>query len=256
MGEVADLKKPKGPLTVLSVDLAHSSYQNNGLVALTAVGESIEADLLTIPLHGSPDPAALASFLATIATQRGARLIFLDGPQGWRDPSRDVSELRVCERKLAAPAKTGLPENVKPATYKPFVVFCIHVFDELQARGWSRLDSPEDINSTPVRIAVESFPLAAWRTLKIPSLPAKKKARPNDIHARLEDLQRFVSIKTSRDPSHDELQAIVGGLAGFPDHFEVRAEGVAPSLIGGYWREGFIISPRAKLPVRDRSSIP
>lgn len=232
---------------VVSIDLAHSRYENNGVVILTEIGELIWVDLQTIPLSGVPDPRDLASYAVDLANSVGTDLIFLDGPQGWRDPAADASELRVCERKLAAPAKTGLPGQVKPKNYTPFVAFSIAVFDALHELGWKRVHDPADVvGSTTQQLAVESFPLAAWRSLQLPPLPAKTKAKPQDLIHRLEMLKAIGPLELDGDPTHDQLQAIVAGLGGFPERFDIRVEGVAPREIDGTWREGFIVSPRRK----------
>lgn len=231
---------------IVSIDLAHSRYANNGVVVMSESEESLRVELMDVPLSGAPDPAALAAYAVDLATSHDSRCILLDGPQGWRDPSADPSELRVCERRLAAPAKTGLPGQVKPANYAPFVTFSIAVFDALDRLGWRRLIAAEDLGEAQSLIAVESFPLAAWRSLQIPSLPAKAKARQEDISDRLRRLHALVPLRLNGDPTHDQLQAIVAGLAGFPDRFDVRLEGVAPRVIDRTWREGFIVLPRVK----------
>lgn len=234
-----------GERIVVSIDLAHSSYTNNGVVVLTDTDEAIWADLVEIPLSGKPDAKQLAEYAAKLAESSGADLIFVDGPQGWRDPAEDVSELRVCERKLAAPAKTGLPLQVKPHNYTPFVRFSIEVFDALHDLGWKRLMDPAAL-ATAEHTAVESFPLAAWRALKIPSLPAKAKASAHDIAERLGIIKSLGPLDLDGEPTHDQLQAIVAGLAGFPDRFDIQAAGVTPRMIDGTSREGFIVCPKRK----------
>lgn len=232
--------------TVISIDLAHSVYANNGLAVLTQEAGRLTVDLPRLPLQGTPDPHELALFLTGLASERGANLIFLDGPQAWRDPTEERTELRVCERKLAAPAKTGLPGHVKPANYTPFVTFSIHVFDALDHLGWPRLLEPDAWPPSSGRHAIESFPLAAWRSLQIPSLPAKAKAKPHDITSRFDELQKLAPITIAGSPNHDQLQAIVAGLAGFPDLFHVSVAGVRPRTVDGVWREGFIVLPKRR----------
>jgi hypothetical protein len=91
-----------------------------------------------------------------------------------------VAHSRICERVLNTPGKTGLPGNVKPANYFPFIEFSVQVFDAFQARGWQRFDPASWGPGQPT--VIESFPLAAWRSLGLPCLPAKKKTRDTDIH--------------------------------------------------------------------------
>jgi hypothetical protein len=157
---------------------------------------------------------------------------------------------RVCERLLNAPAKTGLPGCVKPANYTKFVEFAIQVFDAFEVRGWKRFNPDTWHPGDPV--VVESFPLAAWRSLRLPSLPAKHRARDKDICSHLEHLVGAGLIASNGQmPTHDQLQALVAGLAGLG--IEARAEhrfeavGAPPFTLDGAWREGYIVNPRRQL---------
>jgi hypothetical protein len=155
--------------------------------------------------------------------------------------------MRACERELGTPAKTGLPGEVKPANYGPFVRFSVAVFDALREAGAQILSSRELAIPGGPLLVVESFPLAAWRALAIPPLPAKRKATCEDIRQRLNVLVTRHSLRAASNLSHDELQALVSGLGGLAiargrkDGYEVR--GVAPRLVAGIWREGFIVNP-------------
>jgi hypothetical protein len=48
-------------------------------------------------------------------------------------------------------------------------------------------------------------------------------------------------------PTHDQLQAIVSGLAGLAIESnrwsDCAVEGVPPVFEGGHWREGYIVNP-------------
>ena len=68
----------------------------------------------------------------------------------------------------------------------PFIEFSVRVFDALDARGWRRFDPSDWHPGVPA--VVETFPLAAWRCLKLKNLPAKNRARPNDIRHCFESL--------------------------------------------------------------------
>lgn len=61
------------------------------------------------------------------------------------------------------------------------------------------------------------------------------------------------NLSLNRDPNHDELQALVSGLAGIPmlggTINEYRVDGVAPFSLGGSTREGFIFNPTTTAPV-------
>jgi hypothetical protein len=148
---------------------------------------------------------------------------------------------------LNTPAKTGMPGNVKPKNYRPFVEFSIEVYDALDARGWPRL---KDVGIPKQRCIVESFPLSAWRSLGISALPAKAKSKPEDLHNRYSILQHRFSIRTNSHPNHDELQAIVSGLAGLALEANrmsgIYISGVAPFEFEGKYREGYIVNPNQR----------
>jgi hypothetical protein len=177
----------------------------------------------------------------------GATFLVIDGPQAWKAPSNGVEHSRLCERLLNTPAKTGLPGSVKPKSYTTFVAFSVSVFDELHRLGIARFDA-EGRKHANVPAAVESFPLAAWRRVGIAPLPAKNRATAADIDSHLEELCLSQNVAAKEQPTHDQLQALVGGLAAAA--LELRAPGVVemsglpPRLEGGFWREGYITVPR------------
>jgi hypothetical protein len=232
---------------ILSVDLAYKTFRDVGAVILRQEREEISCELAPIPLSGDPDPDQLAQFLVEYCEASHVRIILLDGPQGWKSGSNGLIHSRTCERELNTPAKSGLPGCVKPENYRPFVEFSIAVFDALSRLGWSRLPASQAPLSEQGGTAVESFPLSAWRSLGIKALPAKAKARPIDLKSALESLMSLVPLRVAGTPSHDELQAIVAGLAGIAlqggrwDRCAVA--GTPPVLEEGIWREGFIIKP-------------
>jgi hypothetical protein len=75
---------------------------------------------------------------------------------------------------------------------------------------------------------------------------AKSKCPASALAERSKDLCAAFGLKLPRDPGHDELQALVAGLAGpaiaARDPSRVRLSGVAPCLTDGFWREGFIVN--------------
>lgn len=235
-------------MTVISVDLAYRDYRDFGMVVLDegALGAKYEV----VPLESDnlkvPTPEHVADFIIGVCMRTNASLILLDGPQGWKDPSNGLTYSRCCERDLNTPGKTGLPGNVKPANYLPFFEFSIRVFDAFHERGWPRYDpvASRSVDS----VVIESFPLAAWRSLGLPSLPAKKKARDTDIEKYLRSLTD-AGLVAGGGPmlTHDQLQALVAGLGGLgvsacaPGRF--KNVGVSPFLLDGKWREGYIVNP-------------
>jgi hypothetical protein len=172
--------------------------------------------------------------------------MLLDGPQGWKDPLNGEMHSRICERELNTPAKTGLPGEVKPKPYTGFVSFSVAVFDELDALGWPRLASSAPSLESPV--AVESFPMAAWRCLQLAGLPAKARATRSNIEDGLRRLQEKRDIRLAGTQlSHDQMQALVAGVGGTAlvsgDVERYRLVGRAPFRFEGTWREGFILTP-------------
>jgi hypothetical protein len=79
-------------------------------------------------------------------------------------------------------------------------------------------------------------------------LPAKAKAKREDVTMRLDELVARHCLVVNQEPSHDELQALISGLAGIaiarqrPNDYSVH--GVTPKIIDGTWREGFIVNPQ------------
>src|ERR1700733_8411452 len=201
-------------MTVVSVDLAYRDYRDFGMAVLDDGSLGARYELLPFS-NGSalaPTPEHVANVAIDVCRRAGAWILLLDGPQGWKDPSNGLAHSRRCERVLNTPAKTGLPGNVKPANYLRFVEFSVRVFDAFHACGWQRFDP---INWRLGQSAVvESFPLAAWRSLGLPSLPAKSKAHDVDIRRHLESLvDAGLVAGVGATPNHDQLQALVAGLA-------------------------------------------
>lgn len=236
-------------MPVVSVDLAYRDHRDIGVVVLEQSATRIKVDRVPARMEGVPDPEALAEFLAELCVQRGASVLLLDGPQGWKDPANGLAHSRVCERALNTPAKTGLPGSVKPANYEPFVSFSIHVFDALAELGWPRFSCAD---ASVSRTCVESFPFSAWRAIGIPPLPSKAKTRPPVLADRVAALRGIFPLELIGLPTHDELQALVSGLAGLAlergEISSVVVVGIAPFLLDGSVREGYIVNPLALPP--------
>jgi hypothetical protein len=172
----------------------------------------------------------------------------IDGPQAWKDPDNGLEHSRRCERCLNTPAKTGLPGFVKPKSYTSFVSFSIELFDQLDRLGWPRLQQSTPVVDKSQYVVIESFPLSAWQKLGINSLPAKRKAKATDIQSRMSELQGCFPLKLDTEPNHDELQALVAGLAGIAleanDQNHYLVVGEPPRLVDSVWREGFTVTPK------------
>ncbi|MEN6488942.1 MAG: DUF429 domain-containing protein [Smithella sp.] len=232
-------------MRILSVDLAHTSYQNLGIILLEEtrggfIAQSICAEELS--LVGPPLPQVLAKSLLEACKRFSSRILILDGPQAWKCPDNGLVHSRVCERLLNTPGKTGLPGTAKPANYLPFIAFSITVFQELMALGFQLWSG--DMASL---LAIESFPLSAWRQLGLRPLPAKSKATMGHLQQAAGDLSKMFPLKVPVGLSHDQLQALVASLAGVPLALGRKAgysvSGMMPSVVGGIWREGFIVNP-------------
>jgi len=201
-------------------------------------------------MSGAPSPEVVAEWLGAFCDQRGIQILLIDGPQGWKAKDNGLQHSRCCERELNTPAKTGEPMSVKPANYGPFVKFSIAVYDALTTCGWERLPASGIAITPGRRFVIESFPLSAWRSLHLVALPSKAKARRDDLTGRLAALQELFPIRLSGTPTHDEMQALVSGIAGLSvEHNEWEAcivSGRAPTYEDGSWREGFIVNPIAR----------
>lgn len=242
-------------MAVLSVDLATRRWSDLGIVVLDrAAGGLVICEILPWNDAGPVEAEILAGRLNHLCGVRGIRVLMLDGPQAWKSSSNGLQHSRVSERQLNTAAKTGLPGMVKPATYRRFAEFCLDVYDSLSRRGWRRLDTREQPGATQERVLVESYPFAAWKSLGLKPLPAKRRAKISDLAEAYGALRALIPFTTNRPPNHDQLQAIVGGLPGLAleerNTAGARIVGNPPRREEGHWREGFIV-----LPVPPKSSL-
>lgn len=199
-------------------------------------------------LPDPPDPRKCAEAIWLFCREHGVRIVLLDGPQGWKDPSTDLKECRYCERILNTPGKTGVRGRSKPQNYLPFLTFSISTFAHLVKSGGVLCSDPVITMPKHDLLVLESFPNSAWRKLCISPLPGKRRATQSDIVSHLKKLRGFYRFRTNRLPTHDELQALVAALAG-PSILAGNlgayiAEGSRPKNIDGMIVEGFIVNPR------------
>jgi hypothetical protein len=203
---------------------------------------------------GPVEAEVLAGRLNHLCGVRGIRMLLLDGPQAWKSRSNGLEHSRVSERQLNTAAKTGLPGMVKPATYRSFAEFCMDLYDALCRRGWSRLATRGQPGASQERVLVESYPFAAWKSLGLKPLPAKRRAKVSDLAEAYGALRALIPFTTNRPPNHDQLQAIIGGLPGLAleelNTAGARIVGNPPRREEGHWREGYIV-----LPVPPKSSL-
>jgi hypothetical protein len=236
-------------VALISVDLAYKRHTDIGIVTLRRVDGRIRCELISPALLDGldpPRPAQLALALHRLAEANHISALMIDGPQAWKSASSGLQHSRICERLLNTPAKTGVPGFVKPGNYRPFVEFSISVFDALIAHGWTRFEPSLHARSVPCTV-IESFPLAAWRSLKLAPLPSKRKATPVHIANAVASLRTRFPLDIFGTPNHDEAQALVAGLGGLawvtghPDAYVTV--GAPPFCDDGRWREGWIVNP-------------
>jgi len=236
------------PPTIIAVDLATRRYQDIGIAVLVQTAQAIDVRFVRPTLHGLtgvPDVAQLADFVTVLAATVGARIIAIDGPQAWKDPNNGLPHSRTSEWLLHTQSKTGLPGFCKPGTALRFVTFSIALFDQLTARGWPRLAGPM-IAPSAQGAAIEIFPTATWRALGLKALPSKRAIQPGDLNVWLQRLRAQFPLTINGEPTHDELQALVGGLSGLA---LARGEDSGFQLVGrppfrhaGVWVEGYILN--------------
>lgn len=188
-------------------------------------------------------PTALAEFVAEVATNEDIQEIYLDGPQGWQGLGNPHNKSRYCEFEAKTPGGMGLPGICRPAPYLKFLSFCVKVFDNLDALGFPRYDGKSE------RFAAEVFPFRSWKTLGLSHLSARDRRDPPEVEKRFTELRLFGQEVDGPIPTHDELQAIVGGCVGFSLGEAIRY-GVAPYIEEGIWREGFILAPGPNVGVQ------
>lgn len=240
----------------MSVDLAYVDYRDIGVALVTyegdGRGDALSARAFDVPLIGRPSVQALASWLREMVEAHDVRCVCIDGPLGWRSPDTDSPHCRLSERAVRAPGKTGLPpDGVKPRTYLGFTTFSIALFEALLgAADWALPGAPQ---ATPqARVVTESFPTAGWRALGLSPLMAKGRASVADVQEAGARLQARTGITLEQVRTHDQLQAVMGGIAGawwaagLTDR--VQLAGAPPFRLDGSWREGYIMVP-APIPL-------
>ncbi|MGE3145067.1 MAG: hypothetical protein AB7K35_05735, partial [Pseudorhodoplanes sp.] len=200
-------------MPVLSIDLAHKSYNDIGAAILKLQHQKIVVQFIEISLNGKPCADRLAEFINILCDKQNIEIVIIDGAQGWRMKNSPLIHSRQCERELNTPAKSGEPFVVRPRPYLSFVTFSIALFDRLSDLGWHRMSSAPFIAGTS-KVLIESFPRTAWRSLQISPLPSKRKAKRADLEERIDRLKSILPLHLSKFPNHDELQALASGIAG------------------------------------------
>lgn len=239
---------------ILSIDLAYRSYEDFGFCLLEeSNGKVLNVEFppsSTISLSGTPQAEVFVNNILDFCLRKGISILMLDGPQGWKDPENGLSHQRICEKILNTQAKTGTKGKVKPANFTSFVSFSVGIFHLLHSSGQiSIVIEPEIELPVDKILLVETYPYFAWRSLNIQPLPGKKKHTGKDILLNFEILRKQFGLPRTSIPSHDELSALVAGLAGVAIASSNKsgyiASGIPPkSAPDGYLMEGYIVNPR------------
>jgi hypothetical protein len=235
---------------VLSIDLAYKKARDFGVCLVEARrGQPLKAEFIPAEqlINDPPEAGQCARAIFEFCKKHRARVVLLDGPQGWKDPESPLPHSRLCEKILFTQGKTGTAGWAKPGGFTHFAAFSIGVFAELVSLGGELVSSALVKAPKDGLLVVESYPTSAWRKLGIRPLPGKAKAKRIDIQDRLFRLHELFGFHADREPTHDELQALVAGVAGVailtgkPSGHCIQ--GSPPREVNGVIVEGFIVNP-------------
>lgn len=232
----------------LSIDIASRRYRDFGF-ALLVEGDPKPRFLKArdLGLKDPPEPERLAAVLEDFAQLENITNLLLDGSQGWRHPDSPIEHMRLAERVLNTPGKTGIPGEAKPGNYLKYIQFSIDLFQHLRLdHGWSLLR--QDWAQGPrKRWAVEAFPSNSWSLLGLDRLPGKARAGKK-LESWCEDLARVTGYDLPKDLNHDELQAAVvlplGHALNQKREDLMILAGVDPIIQNDTVYEGLIACPR------------
>jgi hypothetical protein len=232
-----------------SIDLATRSYTDIGFAFLARGSDTPEFPKASrLGLIGKPLAQKMAFALDHFCRQNGVRVMLIDGPQGWKSPKTGAPYMRICERVLNTPARTGVIGEVRPLTSLRFIAFSINLFHILRLTyGWNLMTS--NWHQYPGRYwVVESFPSAAWQLLGLDRLPARSKLTPRKLNQWRKNLGSVTGMKMPTKLTHDELQAAVvlpaGRAIAERDPSRVLLSGMNPVITrDGDVLEGWIVSP-------------
>jgi hypothetical protein len=246
---------------VLSIDLACNRSKDFAVCLIEekqgkpAKVSRVDPDIdLELSICPKLEPARCAEAIWSYCENQTINVLVRDGPQGWKDPSSQLPFSRHCEKLLVAPGKMGRGGHAKPASFASFGHFSIDLFARLTHRGAQLVAGPRVAVPSGQILVVESFPTSAWRELRILPLPAKRrKVGDEEQKIRLQILESLSGFRAPRLPNHDELQALVAGLAGIAilagDPSDYLAAGEQVRQVDGVTVEGFIFIPRCPAAV-------
>ncbi len=202
---------------VLGIDLASRDWLDNG----SAVIEFDDTKKVFTRVNGGAiswprtplTPAVLAEVIDEYSRREGICAVSLDGPQGWRHPEAPRQRRGVgrhCESACNTQGKTGEYPHTYPGNQRPWIEFCIDVFDQLTSKRGVVLANGTEWVPPEAYVVLECFPTSAWRSSGLTALPGKN-SRP-DLAPYISKLRSAFRLPNFTVQSHDDLQAVVAAL--------------------------------------------
>lgn len=262
-------------IRVLGIDLASSSWRNNGAAILEFhAGPSPRWQQIEYGCVKWPDealtPKSMAGAIERAVSERGIAAVSLDGPQGWReaDAGTRPGVGRLCEYEAQCQGKTGEYGRTYPQTQYGWIKFCINVFGELLQLGRAELANSKKVLSLETMSdgrywLLECFPTSIWRSSGLPKLPGKNRIGQNRLaiteFAKALSHRYEAAFLNNFTGSHDDLQGIVAalpavGLLGGPCRAIPRGK---PARVEEYRVEGLIwdAEPLASAPPAETAQL-
>jgi hypothetical protein len=239
---------------VLSIDLASRRYSDNGMAFLAYESHQPQyPKVKDLGLSGKPQANDFAYKVNEFCESEGVSVLLLDGPQGWKSPKTGIEHMRLCERVLNTPGKTGPIGYVKPKTFLRYIAFSINLFHILRIDYDWNLFTKDSVKHKRRRWIVETFPSSAWLTLGLESLPSKRKTTPRQFSKWRKDLSIATDFKIPSKITHDELQATVvlpvGQAIAERNPDNIIMVGMDPIITPqGDVLEGWIVNPKISEP--------
>ncbi|HYV10159.1 MAG TPA: hypothetical protein VE980_04555 [Pyrinomonadaceae bacterium] len=103
-----DIRRFNSTMSILSVDLASNRYRDIGVAVLGIRDGSVAIELVEASVYGlkgRPCVEDVTSWLTELSGAHKADVIFIDGPQGWKDPANGFEHARRCDVNLPLPGR-------------------------------------------------------------------------------------------------------------------------------------------------------